>query len=212
MSFESGPTPEQERAVIAEALKTKGIEDPETGELLIAWTEKKEAETFADGSVTAQVQFEIERGKLFIEAGPTPAFQANALSSFRRGLYEAEGAKYSAMDLAEKTSDPEEKEKLLAGVKQLAELEDSVDAEYGSCIEQIDALGETEDEKYTVWESIAEELLLDDSNAWLGVFYLNGLRHRSVRLQRSDMLEKYTKMIEEAGGELEELRGEIDSK
>jgi len=59
----------QERVTLIEALRTKGIEDKETLEMLIAWTEKKEQEVERIGTREAQLDFEIDRAELYREAG-----------------------------------------------------------------------------------------------------------------------------------------------
>ena len=70
MSMESGPNQESmERDVLVDALKTKGIDDVEARELLVAWTEKQEQKVETIGTREAQIQFEIDRAELYIEAG-----------------------------------------------------------------------------------------------------------------------------------------------
>ena len=59
----------QERADLAEVLKTKGIEDKEVLEMLIAWTERKEQEVERIGTREAQLNFEMERAELYLKAG-----------------------------------------------------------------------------------------------------------------------------------------------
>lgn len=63
------------RQELIEALRTKGIKDPETRELLQKWAEAKEAEVMAKNNaeasdnVRAAIEFERERAKLYFEAG-----------------------------------------------------------------------------------------------------------------------------------------------
>ena len=59
----------QERADLAEVLKIKGIEDKEVFEMLSNWTERKEQEVERIGTQEAQLEFEIERAELYLEAG-----------------------------------------------------------------------------------------------------------------------------------------------
>jgi hypothetical protein len=69
-NMEDFPSPEQnEKQALIDVLKTKGLEDPESKELMIAWCEKKEAEVTAEGSREAQINFEIERAELYQESG-----------------------------------------------------------------------------------------------------------------------------------------------
>ncbi|MBX4200355.1 hypothetical protein KW790_02770 [Candidatus Parcubacteria bacterium] len=69
MSFENPET--SNREILIEALKTKGLEDPETREMLIKWTEDKENEVEREGTRDAQINFELERAQLYLDAGYT---------------------------------------------------------------------------------------------------------------------------------------------
>jgi hypothetical protein len=83
MSMEQPPNPEsEERAVLVEALRTKGIEDEETRELLIAWTEKQKADAFEIGTREAQVRAELNTAALYAEAGFTKAAQESLVDAY----------------------------------------------------------------------------------------------------------------------------------
>src|SRR4051812_22887601 len=71
MSLEQMPSgPESiDRTRVVEILKAKGFEDPESREIMIAWSEKREAEVSAEGTREAQVNFEIERAEIYRDAG-----------------------------------------------------------------------------------------------------------------------------------------------
>jgi hypothetical protein len=70
MSIEGGLNQESmERTVLVDVLKTRGIEDVEARELLVAWTEKQEQKVESAGTREAQIQFEIDRAELYIESG-----------------------------------------------------------------------------------------------------------------------------------------------
>ncbi len=68
--MENIPNPEQlERQTLIETLRTRGFEDAESKQLMIAWCERREAEVSAEGTREAQVNFEIERAEIYQEAG-----------------------------------------------------------------------------------------------------------------------------------------------
>ena len=69
MTAEGISGPEAERAIIVEALRTRGIEDAETRELLNAWLERRENEVFNEGTRESQICFEIEQADIWSEAG-----------------------------------------------------------------------------------------------------------------------------------------------
>jgi hypothetical protein len=70
MSFEAPNNNELvERSVLVDALKTRGIEDSETRELLIRWTEEQERKVEELRTREAQIQFEINRAELYIDSG-----------------------------------------------------------------------------------------------------------------------------------------------
>lgn len=50
-------------------LRTKGVEDPETRALLIEWTERQEAQADARNVSRANIEVNVERGKLYAEGG-----------------------------------------------------------------------------------------------------------------------------------------------
>lgn len=73
--FESFPTPENKksREEILEALKTKGLEDPETKEWLLAYIEESRLEvekiTSKKEHYRASIECSINNAQLFYEAG-----------------------------------------------------------------------------------------------------------------------------------------------
>jgi hypothetical protein len=70
MSSEGVPNSESiDRQILIEALKSNGIEDPETRELLQKWLAQKETEAMETGSRKSQIEFEIQQAEIWIESG-----------------------------------------------------------------------------------------------------------------------------------------------
>lgn len=70
MSYESFSHNESvEKATLIALLKERGIDDGETKEMLVRWTEEQEKKVEALGTREAQVEFEIERAELYLDSG-----------------------------------------------------------------------------------------------------------------------------------------------
>ncbi|MEK7465466.1 MAG: hypothetical protein AAB631_01680 [Patescibacteria group bacterium] len=88
-SFETIQSPESLDALrtrVLSALKEKGPEDSETRELLLKWTLEHEALVEATGTSRATIEFNIERGTLYIEAG----LMEEGLDTLESALIQAE--------------------------------------------------------------------------------------------------------------------------
>lgn len=57
------------REVLVEVLKERGLDDIETREMLIRWTEEQERIVEQEGTREAQLNFEIQRAELYLDAG-----------------------------------------------------------------------------------------------------------------------------------------------
>lgn len=58
-----------EKGAVLEAIRTKGLEDPETMALVVRWTKEREEERNRAASPRVGIQFEIDRADLYIAAG-----------------------------------------------------------------------------------------------------------------------------------------------
>lgn len=57
------------REVLVGVLKERGLDDAETREMLIRWTEEQERIVEQEGTREAQLNFEIQRAELYCDAG-----------------------------------------------------------------------------------------------------------------------------------------------
>lgn len=79
MGLEDFPQPENQESIeslkqrVVEALRQKGLEDPESIQLFTEWAKKQEAQVESAGSVEQsreiQIRFEIERADIYNDAG-----------------------------------------------------------------------------------------------------------------------------------------------
>ena len=74
------------RTRVCAVLKEKGLEDPEAHQLLMDWTLAHEARVEATGTSRAAIEFNIERGTLYIEAG----FLGEGIDTLESALIQAE--------------------------------------------------------------------------------------------------------------------------
>ena len=85
---EQGPSAEyfsEREQVLINRLRAKGPEDPETRDLLTAWTEEGERDAEADPSVRGHIQFNLRRSRLYLAAG----FHEAAIEGLKEVYYEA---------------------------------------------------------------------------------------------------------------------------
>lgn len=66
LAIEKAESPEQK---LIQLLKEKGVEDPETKELLTAWTMEQEQQVEESKDPEAPIQFNLKRARLYFEAG-----------------------------------------------------------------------------------------------------------------------------------------------
>jgi rhamnogalacturonyl hydrolase YesR len=73
MTFDQPPssegTPKIEKAKVLEMIRTKGLQDPETMDLIHAWTLEQEQQVALENTPTATLRFDLERVDLYLAAG-----------------------------------------------------------------------------------------------------------------------------------------------
>lgn len=89
-----------EKQRVLEALRAKGLEDPETKALVIKWTEEQEEIVARENTPRATIVFNIERADLYLAAGDVEG----ELECLEDALYQAEqeGETELALQIAKK--------------------------------------------------------------------------------------------------------------